>query len=59
MWERRWSLGRRGSDCGPASVLGKGLAEASRSSLVKDLAVGLVDFLGKDLVKDRRLLVLI
>ena len=42
---------------------GKGLAVASRSfpAVVpgKDLAGGLVDFLGKDLAEDRRLLVLI
>ena len=65
-WERRWSLGRRGPGCGPADVLVKGLAGApervlSRAAVVpgKDLAGGVVDFLGKDLAKDHRLLVLI
>ena len=55
-WERRWSLGRRGPGCGPADVLGRVLPRARpgscRGTVVvpgKDLAGGLVGFLGNDL----------
>ena len=64
--ERRWSFDWRGPDDDPTGVLGKGLAGAParvlprhHGCLGKGLAGGLVDLLGKDLAKNRRLLVLI
>ena len=64
--ERRRRLGLCGSGSGPAGVLGEGLAGWPSKVLPwravvpgKDLAGGLVAFLGKDLAEDRRLLILI
>ena len=59
-WERWWSLGSCGPGCGPADVLGKGLAEGPTRVSLRHRGrpwQDLVDFLGKDLAKDRRLLV--
>ena len=59
-------LGQRWPGGGPADILGKGLAWGPARVLPwhavvpsKDLAGGLVAFLGKDLTEGRRLLVLI
>ena len=64
--ERRWRLGWCGPDSGPAGSLGEGLAGWPAMVLPwcalvsgKDLAGGLVAFLGKDIAEDRRLLILI
>ena len=63
---RWWRFSWRGPDGGPTGVLGKGLAGGparvlSRRAVVpgKDLAGGLVAFLGKDFTEGRRLPVLI
>ena len=64
--ERWWKPVRRGFGGGPAGVLGEGLPGGPARVLPwravvpgKDLAGGLVAFLGKDLAEDRRLLILI
>ena len=64
--EWRWRLGWCGPGSGPASVLGEGLAGWPSKVLPwravvpgKDLAGGLVAFLGKDLAKGCCLLILI
>ena len=64
--ERWWKLGWCGPGGGPAGVLGGALPGGPARGLPrrvvvpgKDLAGGLVAFLGRDLAENRRLLILI
>ena len=64
--ERRWRLGWCGPGSGPAGVLGEGLSGGPARALLwravvpgKDLAGGLVALLGKNLVEDRCLPILV
>ena len=72
--ERQWTLGWCGPSCGPLTPLARALPGGPARVLPcgparglpwrvvipgKDLAGGLVAFLGKDLAEDRRLLILV